>query len=128
MLTKHNVYSAKVILFSDSTKGFLYYFTSEYVFSSFRGFQDRFSRENLDHSPTIIYMYYIVGGNPALPSGFPSRTNFQYSTLSLLLYATTMLLWNSASRTETIPGSDLYSVWRLSRCCFSRYSIKDRAT
>lgn len=43
-------------------------------------------------------------------------------------YATTMLFWNSASRTETIPGSDLYSVWRLSRCSFSRYSIKDRAT
>ena len=60
MLTKHNVYSAKVILFSDSTKGFIYYFTSEYVFSSFRGFQDRFSRENLDRSPTIVYMYYIV--------------------------------------------------------------------
>lgn len=61
MLTKHNVYSAKVMLFSDSTKGFLYYFTSEYVFSSFRGFQDRFSRENLDHSPTIIYVLYCRG-------------------------------------------------------------------
>ena len=85
MLTKHNVYSAKVILFYDSTKGFIYYFTSEYVFSSFRGVQDRFSLKNLDRSPTIIYMYYIVGGNPALPLGFPSRTNFQYSTLSLLL-------------------------------------------
>lgn len=54
MLTKHNVYSAKVMLFSDSTKVFLYYFTSEYVFSSFRGFQDRFSQENLDRSPTFI--------------------------------------------------------------------------
>ena len=90
MLTKHNVYSAKVILFYDSTKGFIYYFTSEYVFSSFRGFQDRFSRENLDRSPTIIYMYYIVGDNPALLSGFPFQTYFQYSTLSLLqFYATT---------------------------------------
>lgn len=85
MLTKHNVYSAKVLLFSGSTKVFLYYFTSEYVFSSFRGFQDRFSQENLDRSPTTIYMYYIVWDNPALPSGFLSRTNFQYSTLSLLL-------------------------------------------
>lgn len=74
MLTKHNVYSAKVILFSDSTKGFIYYFTSEYVFSSFRGFQDRFSQENLDRSLTIIYMYYIVGDNPALLSGFPFQT------------------------------------------------------
>ena len=54
MLTKHNVYSAKVMLFSDSGKVFLIYFTSDYFFSSFRGFQDRFSWENLDRLPTFI--------------------------------------------------------------------------
>ena len=54
MLTKHNVYRTKVMLFSDSGKVFFIYFTSDYVFSSFRGVQDRFSFENLDHSPTII--------------------------------------------------------------------------
>lgn len=37
MLTKHNVYSAKVMLFSDSTKGFLEYFTFRCVFYAFRG-------------------------------------------------------------------------------------------
>ena len=54
MLTKHNVYSAKVLFFFGSTKAFLIYFTSDYVFSAFCGVQDRFSFENLDHSPTII--------------------------------------------------------------------------
>lgn len=60
MLTKHNVYSAKVLFFSGSTKGFLNYFTSDYVFSSFRGFHDRFSLENLDSSPTIIALKNIT--------------------------------------------------------------------
>ena len=54
MLTRHNVYSAKVMLFYGFGKVFLIYFTSDYVFSSFRGGQDRFSLENLDHSPTIL--------------------------------------------------------------------------
>ena len=54
MLTKHNVYSAKVMLFYGFGKVFLIYFISDYVFSSSRGVQDRFSFENLDHSPTII--------------------------------------------------------------------------
>ena len=54
MLTKHNVYSAKVLFFSGFTKGFPNYFTSDYVFSAFCGVQDRFSLENLDRSPTII--------------------------------------------------------------------------
>ena len=54
MLTKYNVYSAKVLLFPDSCKVFPNYFSSDYIFSSFRGVQDRFSLENLDHSPTVI--------------------------------------------------------------------------
>lgn len=89
MLTKHNVYSAKVILFSDSTKGFLYYFTSEYVFSSFRGFQDRFSQENLDRSPTIIYVLYCRGQS-GFAVGLSVSDILGYSTPSLLqFYATT---------------------------------------
>ena len=39
MLTKHNVYSAKVLFFSGSTKVFLKYFTSDYVFLLFLGFR-----------------------------------------------------------------------------------------
>ena len=46
MLTKHNVYSVKVMLFLGFGKVFLVYFTSDSVFSSFRGVQDRFSLEN----------------------------------------------------------------------------------
>ena len=57
MLTKHNVYSAKVVFFSGFGKVFLIYFTSDYVFSSSRGVQDRFSLENLDHSPTIMLIH-----------------------------------------------------------------------
>lgn len=37
MLTKHNVYSAKVLLFSDSCKVFIDYFSFCCVFYAFRG-------------------------------------------------------------------------------------------
>ena len=37
MLTKHNVYSAKVLLFSDSGKVFIDYFSFCCVFYAFRG-------------------------------------------------------------------------------------------
>lgn len=85
MLTKHNVYSAKVMLFPDSGKVFINFFSSDYGFSSFCGVQDRFSWENLDRSPTLYIIYMLFLDNTATPSGFPSQTYFQYSTLSLLL-------------------------------------------
>ena len=85
MLTKHNVYSAKVILFPDSDKVFIDFFTSDYDFSSFSGVQGRFSWGNLERSPTLYIIYMLFLDNPAMPSGFPSQTYFQYSTLSLLL-------------------------------------------
>lgn len=40
MLSLHNVYSAKVQFFFDSTKGFLDYFTFRCVFYAFRGQSD----------------------------------------------------------------------------------------
>ena len=60
MLTKHNVYSVKVMFFWDFGKVFLIYFMSDSVFSSFRGVQDRFSLENLDHSPTILSLVSLA--------------------------------------------------------------------
>lgn len=60
MLTKHNVYSAKIMFFSCFGKVFLIYFISDYVFSSSRGVQDRFSLENLDHSPTIMLIHVRI--------------------------------------------------------------------
>ena len=57
MLTKHNVYSVKVMFFWGFGKVFLVYFTSDSVFSSFRGVQDRFSLENLDHSEAEQWLW-----------------------------------------------------------------------